>query len=104
MSAAERRVSSIRATGSFSQAAGWAMADSMRDAGLDVLVHNAGVFLRRRQLTVDGYETTWAVNHLAPFLLTTLLLEDLLRRPAARVIRHDVMGLRVLTRRAGTLK
>jgi NAD(P)-dependent dehydrogenase (short-subunit alcohol dehydrogenase family) len=40
---------------------------------LDVLVHNAGVFVPQRTLTMDGYETTFAVNHLAPFLLTHVL-------------------------------
>ena len=41
---------------------------------LDVLVNNAGVFLESRQETVDGIEATLAVNHLAPFLLTHLVL------------------------------
>ncbi|MFB6098526.1 MAG: SDR family oxidoreductase, partial [Salinibacter sp.] len=41
---------------------------------LDVLVNNAGVFLETRQETVDGIEATFAVNHLAPFLLTHLVL------------------------------
>jgi retinol dehydrogenase 14 len=50
-------------------------------AKLDVLVNNAGVYIRDRQLTEDGFEVTFAVNHLAPFLLTNLLL-DLLKRSA----------------------
>jgi NAD(P)-dependent dehydrogenase (short-subunit alcohol dehydrogenase family) len=41
---------------------------------LDVLVNNAGVFVHKRALTKDGFETTFQVNHLAPFLLTHLLL------------------------------
>ncbi|WP_103020853.1 SDR family oxidoreductase [Salinibacter altiplanensis] len=41
---------------------------------LDVLVNNAGVFLEAREETIDGIETTFAVNHLAPFLLTHLVL------------------------------
>jgi NAD(P)-dependent dehydrogenase (short-subunit alcohol dehydrogenase family) len=44
---------------------------------LDVLVNNAGAVYRERELTTDGIELTWAVNHLAPFLLTTLLLDRL---------------------------
>jgi retinol dehydrogenase-12 len=53
---------------------------------LDVLVNNAGVITMRRQLTAEGLETTFATNHLGPFLLTNLL-GGLLRRSApARVV------------------
>lgn len=53
---------------------------------LDVLVSNAGVFNTRRRETEDGFEATFAVNHLAPFLLVNGLL-DLLRASApARVV------------------
>lgn len=41
---------------------------------VDVLLHNAGVYMNEPVLTVDGFEQTFAVNHLAPFLLTHLLL------------------------------
>ncbi|MFB6229623.1 MAG: SDR family oxidoreductase [Salinibacter sp.] len=44
---------------------------------LDVLVNNAGVFLDSREETVDGIEATFAINHLAPFLLTHLVLPRL---------------------------
>lgn len=44
---------------------------------VDVLVNNAAVYTRRRSLTPDRVETQWAVNHLAPFLLTHLLLDSL---------------------------
>ena len=40
---------------------------------IDVLLHNAGAVMRERLITPDGIETTFAVNHLAPFLLTQLL-------------------------------
>jgi NAD(P)-dependent dehydrogenase (short-subunit alcohol dehydrogenase family) len=53
---------------------------------LDVLVNNAGAVYSGRELTVDGIEQTWAVNHLAPFLLTTLLLDRLKGSAPARVI------------------
>ncbi|MBK6687624.1 MAG: SDR family NAD(P)-dependent oxidoreductase [Deltaproteobacteria bacterium] len=52
---------------------------------LDVLLNNAGVFLKERQLSEDGIELTLAVNHLAPVLLTRLL-EPLLTGAPSRVI------------------
>jgi len=57
-----------------------------RYARLDILIHNAGLLKRRRELTADGIETTLAVNHLAPFLLTHLLQETLRASAPARVI------------------
>ncbi len=53
---------------------------------LDVLINNAGVFQRRRELTEDGFEETFAVNCLVPFLLTNLLLGLLERSAPARVV------------------
>jgi retinol dehydrogenase 14 len=50
---------------------------------IDVLVNNAGGCWNTRHVTVDGLERTFAVNHLAPFLLTSLLL-DRLKRSAWR--------------------
>lgn len=60
---------------------------------LDVLVHNAGVWLNEPSITVDGFETTWAVNHLAPFLLTTTILPELIEQ-RARVITLSSSGHR----------
>jgi len=57
-----------------------------RAPGLNVLVNNAGVFESERQVTVDGFERSFHVNHLAPFLLTHLLLDRLRERVPARVI------------------
>ena len=57
-----------------------------RHGRLDVLVNNAGVISPRRQLTADGLETTFAVNHLGPFLLTSLLRGLLMRSAPARVV------------------
>jgi len=57
-----------------------------RYARLDVLVNNAGAMFATRQLTEDGIEATWAVNHLAPFLLTTLLLDRLKASAPARIV------------------
>ncbi len=53
---------------------------------LDILVNNAGAVHTRRTETPDGIETTWAVNHLAYFLLTTELLDLLKKTPGARVV------------------
>ncbi|MFM1654224.1 SDR family oxidoreductase [Brevibacillus sp. B_LB10_24] len=53
---------------------------------VDVLINNAGAMFVSRKLTDDGVEMTWAVNHLAPFLLTTLLLDRLKESGHARVI------------------
>jgi NAD(P)-dependent dehydrogenase (short-subunit alcohol dehydrogenase family) len=53
---------------------------------LDVLINNAGVNCSKRKLTVDGLETTFAVNVLAPFLLTSLLLEKLKSSEPSRIV------------------
>ena len=55
-------------------------------ARLDVLVNNVGGYWNTRHLTVDGIERTLAVNHLAPFLLTDLLLPALRQSHHARVV------------------
>jgi NAD(P)-dependent dehydrogenase (short-subunit alcohol dehydrogenase family) len=44
---------------------------------IDVLANNAGAMFTWRHVTADGFEQTFALNHLAPFLLTNLLLERL---------------------------
>ena len=53
---------------------------------LDVLVNNVGGYWATRHTTVDGLEHTFAVNHLAPFLLTNLLLDRLRASAPARVV------------------
>jgi NAD(P)-dependent dehydrogenase (short-subunit alcohol dehydrogenase family) len=53
---------------------------------LDVLVNNVGGFWAHRHLTADGLERTFALNHLAPFLLTNLLLDRLKASAPARVV------------------
>jgi len=57
-----------------------------RHTRLHVLVNNVGVTLPRRSVTVDGLETVFATNHLAPFLLTNLLLPVLKASAPARVV------------------
>jgi NAD(P)-dependent dehydrogenase (short-subunit alcohol dehydrogenase family) len=53
---------------------------------LDVLINNAGLVLGERRTSADGFEYTFALNHLAPFLLTNLLREQLAASAPARVI------------------
>jgi NAD(P)-dependent dehydrogenase (short-subunit alcohol dehydrogenase family) len=60
--------------------------DSWGKKDLDGLVNNAGTFTFRRILTADGFEMQWAVNHLAPFLLTHKLLPRLQAASQSRVI------------------
>jgi len=66
---------------------------------IDVLLNNAAVYTRRRTLSGDGIELQWAVNHLAPFLLTRLLLPRLRESAPARVVTvasnaHEMADLR----------
>ena len=60
--------------------------DDWGEDGLDGLINNAGTFTYWQKLTAEGFETQWAVNHLAPFLLTNLLLPLLEKKSNARVI------------------
>jgi retinol dehydrogenase-12 len=53
---------------------------------LDVLVNNAGAAFLRRQVSVDGFEMTFTLNHLNYFLLTLLLLDTLRASPPARIV------------------
>jgi len=53
---------------------------------LDVLLNNAGVFTGGLRLTREGFEIQFGVNHLAHFLLTDLLLNELEKATAARVV------------------
>jgi len=64
---------------------------------LDLLVNNAGLIAPRFQLSADGYELTIAVNHLAPFLLTNLLIDRL--RASAPL---DKSGARIVTGRVAS--
>ncbi|HWU32963.1 MAG TPA: SDR family oxidoreductase, partial [Marmoricola sp.] len=57
---------------------------------IDVLCNNAGTVFAKRQLTKDGFESTFAVNHLGPFLLTELLRDRL--GPDARIVNTASVG------------
>jgi retinol dehydrogenase-12 len=61
------------------------MLASRNRPALDGLLNNAGGFSLGRRVTAEGFERTWALNHLAPFLLTRELLPLLQAAPAARV-------------------
>ncbi|MDD1719644.1 MAG: SDR family oxidoreductase [Methanoregulaceae archaeon] len=66
---------------------------------LDVLVNNAGTYQKTRKLTKEGVEMTFAVNYLAPFLLTNLLLPLIRRSSPSRIVtvgssaHEDVHGI-----------
>ena len=53
---------------------------------LDILINNAGIWMNKKLTTVDGIECTFAVNHLAPFLLTSLLSDMLFKSSSGRII------------------
>lgn len=96
---AESAVASITATASGAQVQ-FILADLSAQAGvraladqvlaeyprLDVLVNNVGGYWSRRNVTADGLERTFALNHLAPFLLTNLLTERLQDSSPARIV------------------
>ena len=64
---------------------------------MDVLANNAGGIKAERELTVDGFEKTFQVNHLAPFLLTNLLLQRLIDS-GATVIQTASMAARLMAK------
>ena len=53
---------------------------------IDVLLNNAGLILSERRVSADGYESTFAINHLGPFLLTELLRERLTASAPSRIV------------------
>ena len=53
---------------------------------IEVLVNNAGLFSPKHRVSADGFELTFAVNHLAPFLLTNLLMDRLRASAPARIV------------------
>ena len=59
-------------------------AELAREPQIDVLVNNAGALFNRRQETADGLEMTFAVNHMAYFVITNILLPRL--KPGARIV------------------
>lgn len=68
-----------------------------RAPALHVLINNAGLVRRKRELTVDGYETTMAVNYLAHFHLTRRILPLLRHRQPARILNVSSDTHRIVT-------
>ena len=75
------------------------LADELRGVTdhIDVLANNAGAVFGRRELTVDGIEKTLQVNHLAPFLLTHLLL-DLVQAGEGTIVNTSSSGAKLLAK------
>lgn len=73
-----------------------ALADALaaRHRRIDVLANNAGGFNDHRYVTADGHERTFQVNHLAPFLLTTLLMDTLIESVASVIATSSLAARR----------
>ncbi len=70
-----------------------AFAEELSDLDrIDVLVNNAGLLLDQREETAQGFELVFGTNHLGPFLLTDLLLDQLRAAPAARIVNVASFG------------
>ncbi len=61
---------------------------------IDVLINNAGVHMTTRQLTKEGHEMAFCVNHLAPFLITSMLLKRMVESAPSRIIQINSEGHR----------
>jgi NAD(P)-dependent dehydrogenase (short-subunit alcohol dehydrogenase family) len=71
---------------SLSQVGALAAELSKRGLGIDALINNAGVYMKRRELSEDGIELTLAVNHFAHVLLTHLLLGNIAGQKLTRIV------------------
>ena len=91
-SGSDRLVGYLADLSSLQAVRGLAEEIAARDGRLDALVNNAGVGLAERTVSEDGYELTFAVNYLAPFLLTNLLLPALRSSAPARIVNVASIG------------
>ncbi len=64
------------------------------DADIDVLIHNAGIYLTRRELTSEGFDKVFVVHHLSSFIINILLSKKLKSRGKARIIMVNSEGHR----------
>jgi retinol dehydrogenase-13 len=64
------------------------------DAVIDVLIHNAGMYLNRRVITADGLELTFAVDYLSSFIINYLLKDKLSKQESARILMVNSEGYR----------
>jgi len=64
------------------------------DSSIDVLIHNAGIYLTRRELTDEGYDKVFVVQHLSSFMINILLSEKLRSQEGARIILVNSEGHR----------
>jgi NAD(P)-dependent dehydrogenase (short-subunit alcohol dehydrogenase family) len=71
-----------------------ALALAEENPHIDLLINNAGVHMTTRQLTPEGFETAFAVNHLASFLITGILLGRLKASAPSRIIQVNSEGHR----------
>ena len=64
------------------------------DSPIDVLIHNAGIYLTKRELTADGFDKVFTVNHLSSFVINILLHQKLKSQQKARIILVNSEGHR----------
>jgi retinol dehydrogenase 13 len=64
------------------------------DTPIDVLIHNAGIYLTKRELTAEGFDKVFVVNHLSSFVINILLSQKLKSREKARIILVNSEGHR----------
>lgn len=91
----ENRVRSLQADFS-SVEQSVAVARQILDMGLevDVLINNAGLHMTQKRITDEGFETVFAVNHLAPFILSRALLPGMMARGSGRIVQVNSQGHR----------
>jgi retinol dehydrogenase-13 len=65
-----------------------------KNEAIDVLIHNAGIYLNHRELTVDGLEMTFAINYLSSFVINFLVMDKLRNQAKSRVIMVNSEGHR----------